>query len=86
VEVPPVDERHFDGSSSQFQDGLESAEAAADDDHSVWVAAALARARTSRNSVQSLRESILSRRRSTEVVRRAPRRPARSYLTTIFGE
>jgi hypothetical protein len=36
VKIPPVDERHLNGSSPELQDGLESAEAAADDDHSVY--------------------------------------------------
>jgi hypothetical protein len=35
VEVPSVDEGHFDRRSPKLSDGLESAKAAADDDHSV---------------------------------------------------
>ena len=41
VKVPPVDERDLDRSSTKFENGLKSAEASADDDHPVLLAAIL---------------------------------------------
>ena len=35
MEVPPVDERHFDRGAAQPEDSLEPAETASDDDDSV---------------------------------------------------